>query len=626
MKKKSIPFYVAVICVGIVFISRLFYLQVIDNEYNIPVLRGSTVKAIYEYPERGYIFDRNGVLMVANQPSYDLMVVPNEVKNIDTTEFCSLLKIDKDFFIKKIEKAKNYSRVKPSIFLKQISKEDFAYIQEKMYKFEGFRIQRRSLRKYVVPTGANLVGYISQVNDAILKKNPYYQMGELIGRAGVEKTYERILRGEKGVKYVQRDNLNREKGSYKDGKYDTIAVAGKDLTLTIDAKLQEYGEKLMSHKRGAIVAIEPSSGEILASVSAPTYDPNLMVGRERSKNFNKLYLDSISKPLFDRGLQGEYPPGSPFKVVTALVGLQEGVITNGTYVHCHHGYQYGKRKKAFMKCHCETHGSPVYLKKAIYRSCNTYFATAYVKTIEKYETPTIGMNKWNEHLKSFGLGDYLHNDLSVGRPGFIPNGSYYDKWYPNVRWRATYNLSNAIGQGEVLTTPIQLANLTAIVANKGFYYTPHIVKKIKNQELDEKYKTPHHTSVESKYYDEVIEGLFQVVENPRGTAHWSKVQGIQICGKTGTAENSHGEDHSIFIAFAPKNNPKIAIAVFVENGSWGSKWAGPIATLMIEKYLEGNTQRKAVESRIMNGSIEEEYERQQKEILLEKLAKENEGE
>ncbi len=624
--KKSIPFYIAVIFVGVLFIARLFYLQILDNKYSISILRGSTVKTTYEYPERGYIYDREGVLMVANQPSYDLMVVPSEVKDIDTTEFCSLLKIDKSFFVEKLNKAKNYSRVKPSIFLKQISKEDFAYVQEKMYKFRGFRIQRRSLRKYAVPTAANVVGYISEVNPRILSKNPYYQLGELIGTAGVEKTYEKILRGTKGVKYIQRDYLNREMGSYKNGIYDTTAVAGKDITLTIDSKLQQYGEKLMSHKRGAIVAIEPSTGEILALVSSPTYDPNLMVGRDRSKNFTKLYLDSINKPLFDRGLQAEYPPGSPFKVITALIGLQEGVVTKNTHVFCHHGYKYGKRERAFMKCHCETGGAPVYLKKAIYRSCNTFFATAYIKSVEKYENPTIGMNKWSEHVKSFGLGGYLHNDLSVGRPGFIPHGNFYDKWYPNIRWRATYNISNAIGQGEILTTPIQLANLMATVANKGFYYTPHIVKKIKDRPLEEKYLRPHYTSVEERYYDEVIEGLFQVVENPRGTAHWSKVKGIKICGKTGTAENPHGEDHSIFMAFAPKDNPKIALAVFVENGYWGSRWAGPIATLMIEKFLNGSSYRKYEEQRIMNGSLEEEYERQLREIMMEKLQKEHEDE
>lgn len=608
--KKATPFYIAVIFVGIVFIGRLFYLQIVDNKYSISVLKGSTVKAIYEYPERGYIYDRNGILLVANQRSFDVMVVPKEVKNIDTTEFCSLLKIDTSYFNSQLRKAKNYSAVKPSIFIKQLSKKDFSYLQEKMYKFSGFYIQRRSLRKYPIATAANVLGYISEVNQAILRKNPYYQLGELIGTAGVEKTYEKTLRGVKGVKYIQRDILNRDIGSYKNGIYDTVSVSGHDISLTIDAKLQEYGEKLMKNKRGGIVAIEPSSGEILALVSSPTYNPNLMVGRERSKNFTKLYLDSVSRPLFDRGLQAMYPPGSPFKIITALIGLQEGVIDLSTNIRCYGGYKYGKNDRAFMACHCNTYGSPVFLKKAIYRSCNSYFANAYVKSIEKYNTPSEGMTAWGSHAKSFGLGDYLHNDLSVGQPGFIPNGNFYDRWYPNIRWRATYNISNAIGQGEILTTPIQLANMTAVVANRGFYYTPHIIKEIKGEKIPEKFTIPHQTSIDTRHFKPVIDGLFEVVENPRGTAHWSKVKGIKICGKTGTAQNSHGKDHSIFIAFAPKDSPKIAIAVFVENGYWGSTWAGPIATLMIEKYLNGSTYRIAKEKFILEGSLQKEYDAQ----------------
>lgn len=612
--KKATPFYIAVIFVGIVFIGRLFYLQIVDNKYSISVLKGSTVKAIYEYPERGYIYDRNGILLVANQRSFDVMVVPKEVKNIDTTEFCSLLKIDTSYFNSQLRKAKNYSAVKPSIFIKQLSKKDFSYLQEKMYKFSGFYIQRRSLRKYPIATAANVLGYISEVNQAILRKNPYYQLGELIGTAGVEKTYEKTLRGVKGVKYIQRDILNRDIGSYKNGIYDTVSVSGHDISLTIDAKLQEYGEKLMKNKRGGIVAIEPSSGEILALVSSPTYNPNLMVGRERSKNFTKLYLDSVSRPLFDRGLQAMYPPGSPFKIITALIGLQEGVIDLSTNIRCYGGYKYGKNDRAFMACHCNTYGSPVFLKKAIYRSCNSYFANAYVKSIEKYNTPSEGMTAWGSHAKSFGLGDYLHNDLSVGQPGFIPNGNFYDRWYPNIRWRATYNISNAIGQGEILTTPIQLANMTAVVANRGFYYTPHIIKEIKGEKIPEKFTIPHQTSIDTRHFKPVIDGLFEVVENPRGTAHWSKVKGIKICGKTGTAQNSHGKDHSIFIAFAPKDSPKIAIAVFVENGYWGSTWAGPIATLMIEKYLNGSTYRIDKEKFILEGSLQKEYDAQRNKI------------
>ncbi|NLP57338.1 penicillin-binding protein 2 [Lutibacter sp. B1] len=603
-----------IIFIGIAYIIRLFYLQVIDNSYNIPTLNNSAVKITYDYPERGYIYDRNGILLVANQLSYDIMIIPREVKPLDTVEFCSLLKITKEDFIKKYTKAVHYSTRIPSTFVQQLSKNDFAFLQEKMHKFRGFYIQKRSLRQYPIKSAPNVLGYISEVNERMIEKNPYYQLGELIGTAGVEKTYEDDLRGTKGVKYIQRNRFNKEIGPYKNGIYDTLAIPGNDISLTIDTKLQQYGEALMANKRGGIVAIEPSSGEILALVSTPTYDPNLMVGRERSKNFTKLYLDSISKPLFDRGLQAQYPPGSPFKIFTALAALQEKAIDTHTSVKCFGGYKYGSGKNAFMKCHCGTYGSPVELNKAIYRSCNSYFANAYKRIIEKHATPYEGMNAWNKHAESFGLGNYLNNDLSVGKKGLIPDGDYYNRYYPNGRWRASTTISNSIGQGEVLTTPIQLANLTATVANRGFYFTPHIVKKIKGKEIDKKYTVPNYTTIDKKYFEPVIEGLFDVFENPKGTASWSRVKGIEICGKTGTAENPHGQDHSIFIAFAPKDNPKIAIAVFVENGYWGSRWAGPIATLMIEKYLNGETSRPWEEERMLNGSLQDEYDKQLKEI------------
>ncbi|MBT8316841.1 MAG: penicillin-binding protein 2 [Lutibacter sp.] len=606
---------ILIIFIGIVFIIRLFYLQVIDSSYDKELLNNSAVKVKYDYPERGYIYDRNGVLLVANQLSYDIMVIPREVKPLDTLDFCNLIRIDKETFIKNLNKAKKYSTRIPSIFQAQISKTDYAYFQEKMHKFKGFYIQKRSLREYPINSAPNVLGYISEVNENLIKKNPNYQLGELIGTAGVEKTYENILRGVKGVKFIQRNRFNKEIGPYKNGIYDTIPIPGKDITLTIDSQLQTYGESLMTNKRGGIVAIEPSTGEILAMVSTPTYDPNLMIGRDRSKNFTKLYLDTINMPLLDRGLQGEYPPGSPFKVITALTALQENVISTTTAIKCFGGYRYGNSKDAFMECHCGTRGSSVALNKAIYRSCNSYFANAYRKSIEKYPTPTEGMEVWSNHVKSFGLGNYLNNDLSVGKKGLIPSSAFYNKWYPNTNWTATYTISNAIGQGEILTTPIQLANMTAIVANKGSYYTPHIVKNIKDEVLDSKFTTLKRTTINEEHFDPVIEGLFQVFENPRGTASWSKVKGIEICGKTGTSENPHGQDHSIFIAFAPKDNPKIAIAVFVENGYWGSRWAGPIASLMIEKYLTGKTTRSWEEQRMLNGSLQDEYDKQLNETL-----------
>lgn len=604
-----------IIFVGIIYIARLFYLQILSNSFNTGTLNNSAVKAMYDYPERGYIFDRNGVLLVANQLSYDVMVVPGEVKSMDTIAFCNLLKITKEEFVEKIAKAANYSPRIPSTFLAQVSKDDFASLQEVLYKFKGFYIQKRSLRQYPNNSAANVLGYISEVNEAMISTNSNYHLGELIGTAGLEKSYEEILRGTKGVKFIQRDRFNREIGSFKDGLYDTLPVSGNDITLTIDAVLQQYGEALMINKRGGIVAIEPSTGEILAMVSMPTYDPNLMVGRDRSKNFTKLYLDSINKPLLDRGLQAQYPPGSPFKVISALVALQENVLTTSSSIQCFGGYKYGSGKSSFMRCHCETGGSPVNLNVAIYRSCNSYFATAYRRVIDKFPTPTEGVNVWSKHAKSFGLGNYLDNDLSVGQKGNIPDGSLYNKIYPNGRWRSTATISNSIGQGEVLTTPIQLANMTAAIANEGFYYVPHIAKKIKGKALDKKFTTPVYTTIDKKNFKPVIEGLFDVFDNPRGTARGSMVEGIQICGKTGTSENPHGQDHSIFIAFAPKDNPKIAIAVFVENGYWGARWAGPIATLMIEKYLNGKTSRPLVEEKMFEGSIQDEYDKQYQELL-----------
>jgi len=610
--------YAIIILTGLVYIGKLFFLQVYQHSFSNSPLNNSAIKTKYEYPDRGYIYDRNGKLLVANQLSYDIMVIPREVKTLDTVEFCTLLDIDKESFLKRLKKARHYSPRIPSRFLQQLSKDDYAYLQEKMHKFKGFYIQKRSIRKYPIKSAANVLGYISEVNEGFLKKNKYYHQGELIGTLGVEKTYEKVLRGTKGKSFIQRNRFNKEIGSYKNGIYDTLAQTGKDLTLTIDADLQQYGELLMSNKRGGIIALEPATGEILAMISAPTYDPNLMVGRGRSKNSVLLFGDTINRPMYDRGLQAMYPPGSPFKIVSALVGLQEGVITPESYVKCYHGYRYGTRSKAFMKCHCGMVGIPIRLNAAMYRSCNTYFSSAYRKSIEKYDTPSEGMDAWNSHVTSFGLGKYFGNDLSVGQPGLIPDAKYYKRYYPSGGWRAVTTISNAIGQGEILTTPLQLANLTATVANRGFYITPHIVKRIKDMEVDRKFITKNITSIDKKHFEPVIEGLFNVFEKTNGTARSSRVQGIEISGKTGTAENykkingvrTKLTDHSIFIAFAPKDNPKIAIAVFVENGYWGSRWGGPIASLMIEKYLNGTTSRPAIEKRMIQGSLQEEYDKQ----------------
>jgi len=605
MRKAFLPSLI--VLVTIIIVTRLFYLQIIDDSY-IKKSDNNAIKIKYEYPERGYMFDRNGTLLVANQPSYDVMVIPKDVKDIDTLGFCKLLKITKEEFLKKIEKAKVYSPRLPSVFLPQLNKKEYAGFQEKIRKFQGFYIQKRSLRDYQVNAAGNVFGYITQVNEAIIKKNPYYKSGDLIGKQGVEEVYEDFLRGTKGVKYVQRDRFNREIGSYKEGIYDTIAVQGEDVTLSLDIELQKYGESLMINKRGGIVALEPKTGEILALISAPTYDPALLVGRDRSKNYTKLDKDTLGKPLYDRGLLAEYPPGSPFKIMTGLIGLQEEVIDVNSSFVCHHGFSYGRG--AFMKCHDSGVNN---LHTGFAHSCNTYFANVFKLTIDKYPKSSYGVDAWSNHLKSFGLGSFMGYDLPAGRKGHIPDSRYYQRWYPNGGWRSTTIISNSIGQGEVSTTPIQLANMMATIANEGYYYTPHIIKKIKDHTIDKKYTTKHITTVDKEHFKPVIEGLFGVYNE--GTARSLRVEGIDICGKTGTAENftkingvrTQLTDHSIFVAFAPKDNPKIAIAVFVENGYWGARWAGPIASLMIEKYLRGKITRTDLEKRMLEGSLEAEY-------------------
>ena len=498
----------------------------------------------------------------------------------------------------------------PSVFLAQLNKAEFAAFQEKIRKFEGFYFQKRSLRDFEVNYGANIFGSITQVNEKLIAKNPYYKSGDLIGKQGVEESYEDILRGVKGVKYFQKDKFNREIGSYKKGKYDTIAKQGEDINLTIDAELQKYGEELMINKRGGIVAIEPNTGEILALVTAPSYDPGIMVGRQRSKNYTKLYHDSIAKPLYDRGLLAEYPPGSPFKILTGLIGLQEQVVDEQTTVYCRGGFSYGRGR--FQRCHCKSFG-PLQMHNGIYKSCNAYFSTVYLKTIGKYSKPASAVDIWSGHVKSFGLGQFMGYDLPTGKKGNIPNSKTYKRIYPNGGWRGTTIISNAIGQGEVLMTPIQLANMMATVANEGYYYTPHIIKKIKGNEIDKKFTTKHVTTIDKKYFQPIISGLFDVYN--RGTAYALRVEGIDICGKTGTAENFAKidgkrvqlKDHSIFVAFAPKDNPKIAIAIMIENGGFGATIAGPIASLMIEKYLRKKITRTDLETRVLNLSLQGQY-------------------
>ena len=606
MRKLLLP--IIIIFTAVVILLRLFFLQIVfhDDSNNIDNI---AIETVYDYPERGYIYDRNGELLVSNQPAYDVMVIPSEVKNLDTLELCGLLELQKNDFRERLQKARDYSRKKPSVIVHQLSKDDYAVLQEKLRKFQGFYIQKRMLRSYLTHNAGNVLGYISEVNEWELKKNPYYLAGELIGRSGVEKQYEEFLRGKKGVQYYQKDKHNAAIERYKNGAMDTLPIMGQPLQLTIDIGLQAYGEQLMQHKHGGIVAIEPKTGEILALISAPTFDPALLVGRERSKNYTALYNDSIAKPLYDRTLLAEYPPGSPFKVVNALIGLQEGVITPQSVFSCGGGYRYGGH---IMRCHCGRGAND--LLHGIALSCNAYFANTYKRAIDMKTTSAIGMDKWNAHVRSFGLGGFLGCDLPTGRAGKVPNTALYDKQYGAKRWNGTSNISNAIGQGEILTTPIQLANVMAAIANKGYFYTPHIVKQINNKQTPfQEYTVPKHTTIDPKHFEPVIKGMNMAYL--AGTARRTQIDGINIAAKTGTAENFirvNGKrmqltDHSIFVAFAPIEDPKIAIAVFVENGYYGARVAGPIASLMIEKYLKGEVFRCDLERQMLEKSLEHEY-------------------
>ena len=596
---------------SLIFVFKLVSLQLINSSYKLLSDNNAVVEKLI-FPERGYIYDRNQKLMVSNQPVYDLMLIPENLKVFDTLELCQMIGIEKTELEVKLKQAKRFSVKLPSIIVSQVSKKDHASIQEKIWKFKGFYLQKKSIRKYQDPIAANLLGYVSEVSKNDLKKDDYYTLGELIGRQGVEEFYESPLRGVKGKKFFQKDRFNRIIGSYEDGKYDEESKGAKNLTLSIDSELQKYGELLMQNKRGGIVSIEPKTGEVLTLISAPGYDPNLLIGRERSENYRKLALDTLAKPLFDRGLQAQYPPGSPFKTLNALIALQEKVITPNTTYLCNHGHSYARG--VFMECHC-AYGSQNNLIKGIYKSCNTYFANTYRKIIDEAgESTAGGMDIWNRHVKSFGLGDFLGYDLPTGKKGFIPDASYYDFWYKKDRWRSATVISNAIGQGEILTTPIQMANFTAAIANRGYFYTPHFVKSISGDLLPKNY-SKNTTAIDSIHFETVIEGMHKVVEI--GTARIAKIPGIAVCGKTGTVENfvkidgvkTQLTDHSMFIAFAPKDDPKIAIAVFVENGYWGGRWAAPIASLMIEKYLNKEIKRKWLETRMIEGTLLEEYKK-----------------
>jgi len=596
-----------IVIIGLTFIGRLSYLQIFS--FSPDQLNDPAIKAIYDYPERGYIYDRFGKLLVGNDPAYDVMVIPREVKALDTLEFCGLLDIEKEKFVKELRRARIYSPRLPSVLVPQLSKQDYARLQEKMRRYPGFYIQKRSLRYYDTNSAANVLGYISEVNERDLAKNPNYVQGELTGRTGIEKVYEDTLRGSKGIQYIQKDRFNRDIGKYKGGALDVQPVQGKEIHITIDKELQEYGELLMNGKRGGIVAIEPSSGEILTMISGPTYDPSLLVGRKRSKNYSKLHYDTISKPTFDRSILAEASPGSPFKTLNALVALQEGVIVPSTSFRCYNGFYVGRTLRG---CHCG--GGTRNMNIGIYKSCNAYFANTFRKIYEKYPTTDDSQDIWSKHIKSFGLGDYLGSDLHTGRKGRIPTKEYYDKWYGDNRWSSSYIISNSIGQGEVSVTPIQLANMTAAIANRGHYYTPHVIKKVAGKDISiPDFTKPKHTTIDKKHFEPVISGMADVYK--KGTAQYIQVPDIEIAGKTGTVENftiidsvkTQLTDHSVFVAFAPVDNPKIAIAVFIENGYYGGRYAGHIASLLIEKYLKREITRKDLEKVMLSTTLESEY-------------------
>ena len=585
---------IMIVVVSVVITLRLFYIQVLDPSYKVTA-SNNVLRYITQYPSRGLIYDRNGELLVCNEAAYDLMVISQQLKAFDTTELSAILNVPIEQIRETLKLAKKDSYYRPYVFAKQISAFTYAKLQERLYKYPGFYVQPRTLRTYPLKIAGNLLGYVGEVNDKIISKDPYYKMGDYIGIAGLEKAYEEVLRGRKGVTISLVDVHNRIKGSYQNGRFDTLAILGKNIVATIDAKLQAYGERLMSNKVGSIVAIEPSSGEILAMVSGPDYDPTDLTGRNRRKNWARLALDPLN-PMFNRATQAMYPPGSTFKLVNALIGLQEGIIDEHTAYGCGGGFAYGGR---VLKCH--PHASPVNVYGAIQVSCNTFFSREYVNIINspKYGSPHKAYEVWKNYLTQFGFGRHLNTDLNYEKTGIVKKPEYFDKLH-NGRWNGYTIVSMGIGQGELGTTPIQIANMVATIANRGYYIIPHAVKDIEGQQIDKRFRTKNYIGISPSYFNVAVEGMRMSVTG--GTSRIADIPGIEVCGKTGTAQNPTGtkKDHSVFVAFAPKDNPKIAIAVYVENAGFGATYAAPIASLMIEKYLKDSVTRKPLEDRIVN--------------------------
>ena len=585
LEKRKYAIGGAVIFIVLIFLIRLLSLQIMSEDYKKNADSNAFLKKI-QYPSRGVIYDRNGKLLVYNQPAYDITVIMKEITSLDTADLCRTLKITPEFLRKRFKDLKDrrlnpgYSPYTNQVLLTQLLAEDCGIFQEKLFKFPGFYIQRRTIRQYNYDAGAHILGDIGEVSKTEMEDDEYYIPGDFIGKLGVERSYEKQLRGEKGIEVLLRDARGRIQGNHMDGKFDKAPVAGKNLTLSLDIELQKLGERLLEGKIGSIVAIEPSTGEVLCLVSSPSYDPRLMVGRNRGKNHLQLARDPW-KPLLNRAIMGAYPPGSTFKTSQALTFLQEGIITPSTPYTCNGGFNY---RGLHVGCHA--HGSPLPLLPAIATSCNAYFCWGLYHMIgarQKYGSVQNAMNTWRDYMVSMGFGYPLGIDLPGEKRGMIPNAKYYDKAYRGS-WNGLTIISISIGQGEVTLTPLQIANLGATIANRGYYITPHVVKSIENDAIDTLYTQKKYTKVDRIHYEEVVEGMRMAVTG--GTCRMANLPDIEVCGKTGTAQN-RGKDHSAFMGFAPMNNPKIAIAVYVENGGFGAVYGVPIGRLMIEQYLKG---------------------------------------
>lgn len=585
-KRKYVLGAVAVLII-LVFLLRLFSLQLLSDDFKANADSNAFLKRI-QFPARGSISDRNGRLLVYNQPSYDIMVVMIEQQGVDTLELCRNLGITPEWYKRRMAEIKDrsrnpgYSSYTQQLFMSQLSIEEFSRFQEKMFRFPGFYVQKRSIRQYQYPYAAHILGDVGEVGPEEIKEDAYYRSGDYIGKLGVERSYEKQLRGEKGSEILLRDAYGRIKGRYQDGKFDRAPIPGKNLRLSIDLELQALGERLMNGKLGSIVAIEPSTGEVLCMVSSPTYDPRLMVGRQRGQN-NRLLSRDPHKPLLNRAIMGQYPPGSTFKISQALTFMQEGIITPSTAYPCSGGFHFGR-----LKVGCHGHGSPLPLVPAIATSCNGYFCWGLYNMFnnrKKYDSVQDAMTVWKDYMVSMGFGYRLGIDLHGEKRGMIPNADYYDKAY-RKSWNGLTVISISIGQGEVNLTPLQIANLGATIANRGYYIVPHVVKEVQGEELDSLYTSRHYTMVDPKHYEAAVEGMRKAVLG--GTCRGANNPWFETCGKTGTAQNPHGQDHSVFMGFAPKNDPKIAICVYVENGSWGATYGVPIGALMMEQYINGH--------------------------------------